>query len=265
MIASLPMYDVPELAEHTDALWGAIARALAVRGVRAPAALTRDRETWTDPALTLSQTCGYVFTHRLKGAVRLVATPRYAAPGCEGARYTSMIVVPRASTARSLEELRGRVAAVNQLESHSGMNVLRHLCAPLADAGRFFGRVEVSGGHRASLERIAAGTADVAAIDCVAHALLARAVPDLLAGTRVLAEVEAPRVPGLPLITRRDLPGEDLGTLREALLDVAEDPALARTRRALLWDGLEVLGEDAYAVLDEMEEGAIARGYPTVA
>lgn len=257
------MYDPPELAAHTDDLWAAIARALAVRGVRAPSTLTRDREVWTDPALVLSQTCGYVFTHRLRGAARLVATPRYTAPGCDGPRYCSMIVVSRTSPARTLEDLRGRVAAVNQLESHSGMNVLRHVIAPLAEGGRFFSRVILSGGHRASLEAVGRGDADVATIDCVTHALLARAVPDLVAHTRVLAET--PRVPGLPLITRLGIPGDELGTLREALLDVAEDPALSRTRRALLWDGLDVLPESAYDELDAMEAAAIARGYPEVA
>jgi hypothetical protein len=38
---------------------------------------------WVEPHLLLSQTCGYPLRYVLKDHVRLVATPCYAAPGCE--------------------------------------------------------------------------------------------------------------------------------------------------------------------------------------
>ncbi|MEO1530805.1 MAG: phosphate ABC transporter substrate-binding protein, partial [Pseudomonadota bacterium] len=86
------MYDLPALRPQTDALWAGIAAGLRARGVNAPGALTRAADVhapWRDPALLLGQTCGYPFWHALRGHVRLVATPVYAAPGCDGSTYRS--------------------------------------------------------------------------------------------------------------------------------------------------------------------------------
>ena len=63
------------------------------------------------------------------------------------------------------------------------MSALRALIAPHAASGRFFAEVRVSGAHSASLAMVARGEADVAAIDCVVHALLARHRPGALHGT----------------------------------------------------------------------------------
>ena len=62
----------------------------------APPALNRSRTSdavWRDPGLVLSQTCGFPFSTRLRGMVRLVGTPIYDVLGCDGPFYSSMIVV----------------------------------------------------------------------------------------------------------------------------------------------------------------------------
>ena len=123
-----------------------------------------------------------------------------------------------------LADLRGKVAAINQPDSHSGSNALRALIAPLGRDGRFFGRVEVGGSHAASLAMVAAGAADVAAIDCVSHALLARHRPAALAGTGVLCRTAA--APALPFVTRADAGADLIERLRAAL------PAPAPSRRS---------------------------------
>ena len=53
------------------------------------------------------------------------------------------------------------------------MNALRAVIAPLAEGGRFFAEIIETGGHAASLDLVAAGGADVAAIDAVSLALFA--------------------------------------------------------------------------------------------
>ena len=73
MIATLPMYDWPEVREATDDFWAAMARCLG-SDVR----LSRPEDfaaAWTREDLLFSQTCGYPFTHALKDKVSLVATP----------------------------------------------------------------------------------------------------------------------------------------------------------------------------------------------
>ena len=266
---SLPMYDVPELRESTDALWSGIAAALVAEGAgEVPAALDRarpHREVWSDPDLLLSQACGYPLVTALAGRVRVIATPRYRAEGCDGAWTSSRVVVRRDAAARSLADLAGAVCAANEPDSHSGMNGLRALVAPLAAprGGRFFRRLVWSGGHRRSLEMVAAGEADLACIDAVTFALLAQVAPALTGAVREIART-AP-CPGLPIITRGAASDEEVARLRAALERALSAPETAAARAALLLDGLEVLPEDAYRAVLDLETDAIALGYPSLA
>ena len=61
-IASLPMYNLPEMRPALDRLWRAIAERLERDGLPAvPERLAHGRplaELWSDPALFLSQCCG---------------------------------------------------------------------------------------------------------------------------------------------------------------------------------------------------------------
>ena len=188
MLASLPMYDLPEVRPALAAWWGEIARQLRRQGVAdVPGALDQEQPAgaaWSSPTLLLSQCCGADLMGAFAGRLVALATPCYRAPGCSGPRYASLVVVRTGAAVERLADLRGKVAAINHPDSHSGSNALRALIAPLARDGRFFGRVEVSGSHAASLAMVAEGAADVAAIDCVSHALLARHRPAALAGTR---------------------------------------------------------------------------------
>ena len=75
-----------------------------------------------------------LFTDHLK----LLATPIYSAPGCDGPNYRSLIVIAADHPARILDDLRGGICAINDWDSQSGLNVLRHIIAPLGQKGRFF-------------------------------------------------------------------------------------------------------------------------------
>src|SRR5690606_6754530 len=106
MLASLPMYDLPEVAAATAAWWQGLARAFRAEGLAdVPGRLATAPALpghWRDPALLFSQTCGFPLTHGLAGALRLVATPCYRAAGCDGARYRSFLVVAGDSPTRSI-------------------------------------------------------------------------------------------------------------------------------------------------------------------
>lgn len=262
-IASLAMYDWPELQAANDALWAAVAQRLERAGVPAPSALSRTADLealWRSPALLLGQTCGYPLMKRLSDRVRLVATPRYAAPGCEGPFRRSAIVVRADSPADQLVQLRGARCALNDPMSDSGMNLLRAAVAPLAAGPAFFSEVLVTGAHLASAEAVASQAADVAAIDAVTYAHLRRFKPDLAARLRVLAWTA--RSPGLPLITSAATPRETLRALQEALLGAAADPRLAEVREALRLDGFSLLPLNYYRLTLHHEERAGALGYP---
>src|SRR4051794_23404579 len=179
-IAALPMYDLPELRSANDILWRSIAGHLRSGGLSGvPDALKRDESEdldglWRSPDLLLGQTCGYPLMTRLKGAVRVVALPHFGFSGCTGPLHRSVLIVPRASDAGSLADLRSTRCAVNGFDSNSGMNLLRAAVAPIAAGRPFFSAVLVTGAHVASLEAVAAGGADLAAIDCVTYGHLTR-------------------------------------------------------------------------------------------
>jgi ABC-type phosphate/phosphonate transport system substrate-binding protein len=265
-LASLPMYDLPELHGAHDQLWTAIAIRLRERGVdKVPETLTRLNDLqsiWRNPVLLLSQTCGYPLVTALADQVQVVATPIYDAAGCAGTQHRSALIVPAASRAGDLCELRNGVCAVNSFDSNTGMNLLRAMIAPLARGKPFFAKVSVSGSHRQSVQMIAAGTADVAAIDCVTLALLQRVEPDLVSTIRVLEWSEPS--PGLPFISGALSARSTVAALRSVLEDIAADPALSAVRAELLLGGFEYVPVEVYARVKSLEADALSQGYPRI-
>ena len=263
-VASLPMYDFPEVRGALDSLWAGIARSLVREGMaEVPAALVHERPLralWSDPDLLLSQCCGFDIVKSYTRMLTPVATPRYSAPGCDGCHYSSVIVVCEDSPAVGVEDLRDAACAVNGPESHSGMNALRALVAPHHRGGRFFSCVTETGTHAESLALVARGKADVAAIDCVTYALLDRHRPGAIAGTRVLCFTET--APGIPYVTRTDVDDDTVERLQTALTRAFGDPNLAAARDDLFLAGIEVLPHASYYDLVDFERRAVEHGYP---
>ena len=266
-IASLPMYDLPEVTSAIDSFWAAMARALEREGVTdVPAGLEREmglNDQWNSPELLLSQTCGYPLMHEFAGRLALVATPVFDVPGCEGPNYTSLILVRRDDAAGRLSDLRGRTAVITHGASQSGYAALRAAAAPLAEGGRFFGQVVESGGHPNSLAMVAKGEADVCAADCVTFALLARHRPEAVENLREIGRT--PSAPGLPYVTRPDAGEELIARLRTALFSALEAPETQAARQALFLAGAEVLPLGVYQRIMDMEQESEALGYAKVA
>jgi ABC-type phosphate/phosphonate transport system substrate-binding protein len=262
-IAALPMYDFPELRQAHDALWTALASRLASSGVRnVPIRLTRDLthfEVWQHPQLLLAQGCEYPLATMFAGSVRVIATPRYAAPGCEGASYRSAIVVRAGDSAETLAELRKRRCVINETSSNSGVNLLRAAVASLAGGAPFFESVVVSGSHRRSLAMVGGGEADVAAVDCVSLAHLRRIDAAAVARIRVLSWTAS--TPSLPFITARNIDDALVRKLRAALADVLCDTTLKDVRDALLLEGVDLQPDTGFSEVLRLERQAAARGF----
>lgn len=242
MIASLPMYDWPEVREATDVWWRGIARHL---GSTIPLSRGGDHTApWKDVSLLFSQTCGYPFTHALAGKVTLVATPHYSADGCEGPNYSSIVF---AREQAPLEDFRGTTAAVNNPDSMSGMLALKLVFQPLAREGRFFGSAIESGGHISSLLAVRDGNADVCAVDAVCAAMAKAYRPVYLEGLVEIAR--SPQVPGLPYITRAG----DLAAIRAGLASAFADPDLQGPRDHLLLSGFSALTPQDYQRIVSLE------------
>lgn len=236
------MYDWPEIREDTEAWWSGIARHL--KSTVPLSHLADYMGAWERPDLLFSQTCGYPFTHALRGKVKYIATPHYRADGCSGPTYFSMIF---ARERKPAEDFRGSTAAVNTPDSMSGMLALKLVFAAYAEQGKFFGKAIHSGGHRKSLAAVSEGRADVCAIDAVCVALARRYAPQDLEGLVEIAR--SPSVPALPYITKAG----DVEALRRALRAACDDPALARTRERLLIDDVQPIPEDRYSLITDCE------------
>lgn len=242
MLASLPMYDLPEIRDATDRFWQTIA---AFYGVEGP--LTRGEKwsaPWHDPNLLFSQTCGYPFTHEFAGKLTYVATPCYDADGCDGPNYCSIIF---ARTAAPLAAFTGCTVAFNSRDSMSGCLALRLVFAPYQAA--FASAIE-TGSHVASLKAVQDGTADVCAIDCVTVALLRKHRPSALEGLQEVAR--SPKVPGLPFVTRSG----DKARLQQALKSAIQ---LHQDSGTLLLKGISVLTPEDYNVIIDLERSIEAK------
>jgi ABC-type phosphate/phosphonate transport system substrate-binding protein len=253
--ASLPMYDLAEVRGATDALWRAVATRLRVDGVDVPAALLRPGDlhaAWTSPGLLVSQTCGYPLVTALRGRVELLGACTYAVASAAGPTYRSTLVVP--SGADLPADAATATAAVNATDSLSGWVSLGAAFGGV----RWPGAVVPTGSHVESVRAVRERRADVAAIDGVTFALLARHRPHAVAGVDVVGE--GPSIPTLPLVTRVGGPAAEREALRRALAAAIADPDTADARAALLISGFVVVGMEHYEpVLDLVPELPQAR------
>ena len=201
-VASLPMYDWPEVHWANDVAMGGDRRPPARRmAFRRPPALDRSRTSdavWRDPALVLSQTCGYPFATRLRGMVRLVGTPIYDALGCDGPYLFQHHRRPHRRARRvGLRSWPDGASPINSSDSLSGY---RGVPAAAAERrGSIPAAVEwiETGSHRASVRAVAEEEADVAAIDSVCWALAASPRAEAVSRLRVARADAAPPRPAL--------------------------------------------------------------------
>jgi ABC-type phosphate/phosphonate transport system substrate-binding protein len=200
MIASLPMYDRPELRAETDRYWALIREELAARGIDAPAALQRGDDAllphWEDTGLILSQTCGFPYRARLHGRVELVGTPDYGNEGCPPGFYRSILIARADDPRGEFGAFDGAHIAYNDGLSQSGW------AAPMNHAAAQGIRLRPgleTGSHRASFVAVAEGRAELAAIDALTWALIAEF--EDVSGVKVVGATDP--TPALPYITAK--------------------------------------------------------------
>ena len=267
LLAALPMYDFPEIRDATDKFWSLIADELWKRGfTNAPSHLDRPDDLpafWSSRDLLFGQTCGYPLYLGLCGEAQLVATPIYGAPGCEGHRYGSLLIVPAQSDHQVLRDTQGRICAINSADSNTGMNVLRASIAAIGGKASFYSQIIETTSHRNSLAMVARGEAQIAAIDQVSFAHFARLEPQSVEAVRVIGET--PKTPGLPFITSASTSTEQLALLREALVAVLHHSPRHACLDTLLLKDITVLSRQAYREISDLADLAVQSGYPVLA
>ncbi len=227
-LASLPMYDWPEVRGQVDGFYGQVR----ARVPQLPAELTRPETEaamhalWRARGLVFGQTCWGPMEAGLAEHVHVLAQPLYDdVEGGLGPSYRSAIVmrtgqasaVPENEGAALPQGLSGLRAAINAPNSMSG-------CLALAqDMGSpdLQTTALVTGGHRASIRAVAEGAADYAAIDCRSWALALAHEP--AASGLIVAGWTARRL-GLPYICARATPLALRLSLSDALAHLGAQP-----------------------------------------
>lgn len=226
MIASLPMYDRDETAGANDRLWDLIRSAPGVGAFDPPERLLREGDLWNHwrhPDLLLSQTCGLPYAAHLREQVALVCSPVYDFADLPPGHYRSIFVVRRQDAARPLDAFADRRLAINDRFSQSGWGAPFNHAAGL---GFRFGKVLETGAHRYSVQAIAEGRADIAAIDILTWRMIRRW--DAAAADLVEIGATVP-TPAPPYITARPAASTALSAALEAgieALDTADREAL---------------------------------------
>lgn len=219
-----------------------------------------DQSLLRDPGLFFGHTCGYPLMKYLKDQATPFCVPVFDVPGTNGKLYSSRFVVAANSAIEALDECRGKVAAMNAADSNSGMNVLRYAIAKYNPSTAFFSRVVQTGSHLHSLEAVADGTADVAAIDCVSYQLIQDHWPELIDQVRCIGF--SVKTCGLPFVLpKSNIRDADLGLLVDNLNQALANTSETIRNRLHLLRFEPVVLED-YQLIVDLETFAIDSGYP---
>lgn len=153
----------------------------------------------------LAFSCGLPLAR--SGEWTMLVAPVGAGPAYAGRPvYFTFFVVARDHPAHRFEELAGTGLVMNEAVSHSGFAaVLAELASRRIDLA-FFGGHRFSGSHQASVEAVAGGSGEVAAVDSLMFDALVEVQPDLAGRVRVAATGAA--WPAPPLAVRSSYPAE---------------------------------------------------------
>lgn len=164
--------------------------------------------------------CGLPLARLIRSGIRLEAL---AAPVMESPRYENSpvyfadFVVNAASNIHNFYDLLGRTFAVNDFGSNSGYHLPRYHLWTQGFVQQLFGKVIVSGAHRTSLEWVAEGHVDGAAIDSMVLDHTLRLNPSLSQHIRVIGSTGSCAVPPLAINSRHS-------SLRRWLQEILSHP-----------------------------------------
>jgi ABC-type phosphate/phosphonate transport system substrate-binding protein len=261
------MYCFPEMEAANAALWTALQLGLRAKGVE-----TADIEfsiggcaapEGVGPGVFFTQMCGYPLFKHYRDRGRVLGTPHYSIPGCVGPTHRAFFMVRSSDPAECLDDMRGRIFGCNSLMSNSGMNLPRLSLARIARGKPFFSSVVMTGGHVASLERLAESSIDLCSIDNVTWGFYKKFRPVNSERYRILDETVSS--PSLPYMTAVNTSEFESAAIAETLHEIMDDPQAADTRGALELAGLSTPDVDAYERLTEFEREAADLGFPEIA
>ncbi len=173
MIASLPMYDRPENRAAHDAFYTAFRDTLGYGPAKLDRGIAYDA-SWAHPDLLLGQICNLPYRAAYRDRLVRLTNSAHALPDTPAGYYHSVFVVRAADADRGLAPACLGRFAYNDALSQSGWG------APLArvtEQGLTFHTTLRTGAHVDSVQAVADGAPDLAAIDAVTWGLLSKWEP----------------------------------------------------------------------------------------
>ena len=163
--------------------------------------------------------CTGTYVHGLAGGrIELLVQPEFE----EGLRYSSLLIVPAGSPAKSMEDLRGKVMAFTDKESNTGYLVPSDLLVGLKhDPRTFFKKVDFTGSHDRSILAVALSLVDGAAVDSLIWESKIRQDPSLVRRVRVIWESDPFGPP--PIVVPTTLSQDLKSSLQEEFLALDKD------------------------------------------
>ena len=159
--------------------------------------------------------------------------------------YFSDVIVRRDSPFRAFEDLRGGVLAYNDSCSLSGYYCLLERLQRVPPNGRVDPVLRHSGSHLDSIELVAGGRADAAAIDSNVLAMRLAGQPGLQSRLRIIDSLGP--YPIQPVVVRSGLAGWLKATVRECILSWPETARGREELSAIGLGGFTPVDDDHYA------------------
>jgi phosphonate transport system substrate-binding protein len=183
-------------------------------------------------ALDYAWICGYPFV-MLKDTVRLMAVPVHRGKPL----FRSYLIVPaKDSRTQSITDLRGGVFAYADPLSNTGYLAPRYEIKKAGgDPASFFKLTFFTWSHRKTIEAVASGLAQGAAVDSFVWDSLARVSPQITGRTRIVSQ--SPEYGFPPLVAHRHVSEANFREMQRALAGMAQDEAGRQLLQALNLDG----------------------------
>lgn len=183
-----------------------------------------------------------------------------AAPVVHGApTYNSYLIVNRDGPHQSLEDLRGTTFAFTDPHSNTGRLVPEYWLAVMDERPEsFFRDVIYTYSHDNSIQAVAQGLVDGAAVDSLIWDYYSRENPVHTARTRIIKRSEPYGIP--PIVVAADMPRERADLIQQLLLEMHTDPEGAIILNELMIDRFVPADPAWYASIRELHETVRALG-----
>jgi phosphonate transport system substrate-binding protein len=182
-------------------------------------------------------TSAYVEGHEKFGMELLVA-PQVNG----GVTYNSLLIVPRASSAQSLNDLRGKVFAFTDPMSNTGRVYPTYLVQKLnSTPEKFFARTFFTYSHDDAIRAVANGLADGAAVDSLVYEFATAREPALLEKTKIIHRSPPFGIP--PVVVSPSIRPQLKAELQESLLEMINSHEGQK--------GLQAIGVDRFVLIED--------------